>query len=343
MKKQLFLFLFVITLSAASPKAPLPSDTKSFFVEVDHARLFCRSMGEGTPLIVLHGGPGLSQDYLQPYLSKLAENHFVIFYDQRGSGRSEGEIDSTYINLSVFLNDLEAIRQHFGLEKVSILGHSFGGFLAMHYAISHPEAIDKLILLNSAPSSSEGWALLVEEYYRRMAPFMEEIERLQASEEFAAGDPGTVAHYLKTLFRTYCAIPEKADELNFLASPQANINFIKTSEILRQTLFASPFDLREELKKLSCKTLIVHGDKDTIPLSTAETLHTNIRDSKLVVIEDCGHFPYVEKEQELFDALNDFFADGEESSCFRKYYRILAPSCKNFSYKTGSITPSFEE
>ena len=309
MKKIVFLFLFATALVTALPNSSLPPDTKNIFIQVDHAKLFCQSMGEGTPLIVLHGGPGLSQEYLHPYLNKLAENHFVIFYDQRGSGRSEGETDSTDINIKVFVNDLEKIRQHFGFKKVSILGHSWGGFLAMHYAISHPEAIDKLVLLSSLPASSEDFALFAKEYSHRMTPFMEELKQIQTSKEFVAGDPNTVANYLKIIFRTYCVAPERADELNFQASAQANVNFIKTSKIFQQTLLSSSFDLRDELKKLSCKTLIIHGDKDPIPLPTARTLHLNIKDSKFVTLENCGHFPYIEKRQEFFDAVGAFLAD----------------------------------
>lgn len=309
MKKIIFLSLFILIWGVSCTNSSLPSGTKTTFVEAAEGKLFCRIMGKagkGTALIVLHGGPGLSQDYLLPHLSKLAKNHFVIFYDQSGCGRSERKKDAKDIDLNVFIDDLEVIRHHFGLEKISVLGHSFGGFIAMQYAIAHPEVIDQLVLLNSMPSSSRDFAQFTEEYARRVTPFMEELELIQASKAFQEGDSKTLARYLRIIFQTYSAVPETVDQLNLYALPQANKNFIKISEVFSQTLFSKFFDLGSHLKNLSCKTLIIHGDKDPIPVSTARTLHKNIKNSKFAVIKDCGHFPFVEKPEELFQILDEF-------------------------------------
>ena len=92
-------------------------EIKEFFIEVDGAKLFCRTAGEGDPLIVLHGGPGLSQDCLLPQMMQLAKNHFVIFYDQRASGQSEGALDPESINLDRFVEDLGSV-----LKRLSIVG-----------------------------------------------------------------------------------------------------------------------------------------------------------------------------------------------------------------------------
>jgi len=251
----------------------------------------------------------MSQDYLLPQMNKLAEDHFVIFYDQRGSGKSEGGQTPENISLSVFTDDLDAVRKKFGFEKVSLLGHSWGGFLAMQYAIAHPEAVDKLILMNSMPASSSDLALFLQEWDHRMAPHAKKLQKLESSLEFAAGDPDTVASYYTIAFRTFCAVEKKADELNLMASSLANKNGLKTADILRRTVLLQPFDIRDSLKKLPCKTLIVHGDKDPVPASAAENLHKSIPNSQLAVIKECGHFPYVEKPQELFGILKEFLQD----------------------------------
>ncbi len=239
-------------------------------------------------------------------MEKLAENHLVIFYDQRGSGSSHGGDDPGDLTIDMFVRDLDAIRKHFGFKKVSILGHSWGGFLAMQYAISHPEAVDKLILLNSMPATSEDVTLFLQEWSKRMGPFMEDLGKIEASDKFAAGDPATMEEFLKMSFRTYCATSQKVEDLNLKMSPQAAKNWIKTSGAFKETLFAKAFDLTEPLKKLPCKTLIVHGDKDPIPVVAAKYLNDNIPHSQFVVIEDCGHFPYVEQPEQLFVILNEF-------------------------------------
>lgn len=151
------------------------------FIESGDAELFCKVGGKGEPLIVLHGGPGMSHDYLLPYMKRLEKNNFVIFFDQRGCGKSTGEINAETINIATYLEDIEAIRKEFGFEKVSVLGHSWGGLLAMEYAIAYPQSIDKLILLDSMPKSCEDTVLFVNEYVTRMAPYANEMEAIKLS------------------------------------------------------------------------------------------------------------------------------------------------------------------
>lgn len=124
-------------------------------IESEGAMLYCRTMGEGAPLIVINGGVGLPHDYLLPGLEKLKEQFFIIFYDQRATGRSEGAINSEVLALEKQLADIEAIRRFFGFEKISIFGHSWGGMLSMHYAIEYGEYLHRLILCDSIPATSE--------------------------------------------------------------------------------------------------------------------------------------------------------------------------------------------
>ncbi len=311
MRKITYLLICVVGLSIAFADFPPPRAKNT--IETSNANLFCKTMGQGDPIIVLHGGPGLSYEYLMPQMGKLAENHLVIFYDQRGSGRSQGGDDTTDINIDMFVEDLDAVRKHFGFKKVSILGHSWGGFLAMQYAIAHSESVDKLILLNSMPATSEDLMLFLQEWSMRMEPFMEDLAKIKTSGEFIAGDPSTIEKYLKTIFRTYFAVDRKVDDLNLQISLQSSKNWIKTSDIFGGTLFAQPFDLTETLKKLPCKTLIVHGDQDPIPVVTAKHLHDNIPHSLFVVIQDCGHFPYVEQPQKLFPILDAFLQEKKDA------------------------------
>ena len=310
MKRIILILLTAFSAIYACAATPQEKPTvQEIFVPVDHAKLFCRVMGKGDPLIVIHGGPGLSQEYLLPQLQKLSEHHLVIFYDQRGSGESLGTIDPEFIQMSTFVEDIDAIRKEFKLNKISILGHSFGGFLAMHYAIAHPEAVDKLILLNSSPATSDDYALLMDEWSRRMAPHMDEVKKIQASEAFKEGDPQTMANYLRLMYRTYCFDSRKAEELNLKMSRKSNVDGAKTFALLNENFLMKPYDLKSALQKLKCKTLIIHGDSDLIPLETAKNTHKMIPNSKLVVLKDCGHFSYVEKPQEFFDHLQTFFKE----------------------------------
>jgi proline iminopeptidase len=245
----------------------------------------------------------MCQDYLLPSLAKLQENYQVIFYDQRSCGRSTGEINSDTISIDNFVEDLETIRRYFGFSKISVLGHSWGGLLAMNYAIAHPEKVEQLILLSTAPYSSEEFSLALQEYNRRMAPYMPLLEKIKESSEFKKGDPVTVENYFLITFRTYCYDPQKVDLLNLKMDPQAAINGFKVDAVFQETFFAKPFDLSRELQNLKVPTLIIHGECDVIPFTIVEKLQTLIPHSQLICLKNCGHFPYVERPEEFFNAL----------------------------------------
>ena len=299
---------------ASTPLSSHLESIKETFVPSGESKIFCRVTGQGKPLIVIHGGPGLTQDYLLPQMYELAKNNLVIFYDQRGCGKSTVDINANTINIESFLNDIEAIRQAFNLDKISILGHSWGGFLAMQYTIAHPERVDKLILSNSAPASSEGYALFGQEYMRRMGPYQEELEKISSTQGFRDGDTCVMEHFYRLIFRQYCYIPEKADLLNLRMTSIALLNGAKVSEIIRENVLDKPFNLNKGLKALKVSTLILHGDADPIPPSIAQDIHENIHDSKYVLMKNCGHFPYVEDPATYFKYINEFLKAGRENA-----------------------------
>ncbi len=304
--KILFSFICIFFSFCVQAQLPSETDSRALSIEVDDAKLFCRMMGKGKPLVVLHGGPGLSQDYLLPQMSRLAEHHLVIFYDQRGCGYSTGAENPDSIEMKVFIEDLEGLRKSLGLEKISILGHSWGGLLAMHYAIAHPHSIDKLILLNTIPASSEEFSLFLKEWSHRMAPFQDELKTIRESQAFEDGDPETVAHYYRIIFRTYCYHSADADQLSLLMTQRAVLSGFKVADLFRKRFLLHPFNLHPALQQLSLPTLIIHGDSDPIPFLTAENIHTSIPHSQWILIKQCGHFPYVEQPDFLFSCLQQF-------------------------------------
>lgn len=277
-----------------------------FFIESDDAQIFCRAVGKGKPLIVIHGGPGASQDYLLPQLYELAKNHFVIFYDQRGAGKSTGEINDETMAISMFLKDLESIRKTFNFDKISILGHSWGAIIAMHYAIEHPDHVEKLVLANPCPATSDEFSLFEKSRDQRLSKFQDEITRIQNTIEFQEGDPVLFEQMLRMYVQVYCHRPEDAERLNLSLSRSAVINAIKIQKTTISNTLSKPFDLREDLKKLQIPTLVIHGDDDPIPVSTAQNIHKSILGSKFIVLPECGHYPYVEQPKLFFDSLNKF-------------------------------------
>lgn len=301
----LVLLLAPVTSFAEFPAYPTLQDVKEVFVDVNEAKLFCRIIGKGKPVIVLHGGPGLTQDYLLPQMAQLASQHQLIFYDQRANGRSTGDINSELMNVDTFVQDLETIRKTLGFEKISILGHSWGGFLAMKYAIAYPEAVESLILSNSMPASSEDLQIFLKEYMKRLAPYQAELKTIQKSQAFSVGDPEAVTRYWEIVFGVYFDKPEQISQLNLQMTPQTGMNVSKIYEKVG-AVFRGPFNLHAQLARLKIPTLVIHGQTDVIPPVIAEHIHESISASDYVLLQGCGHFPYIEQPELYFKQINDF-------------------------------------
>lgn len=281
-------------------------ECKELYVPAQEANLFCRIVGKGKPLIVIHGGPGLSQDYLLPQMYRLARHNQVVFYDQRGCGNSSGVINDDTITLKRFLEDLETIRKDLGFEKISILGHSWGGFLAMKYAITYPEQVEKLILSNTMPASKEDFVLFAHEYVKRTTPLREELDKISNMPGFKEGNPDLMEKFYRNIFRTYCYIPEKANLLNLRMTSTSWVNSVKVYESFRKNVFETTFNLIPSLQLLKVPTLLIHGSADPVPPITAEHVHEVIRHSEFVIMEKCGHFPYVEDPEIYFKHIEEF-------------------------------------
>ena len=134
-------------------------------VELNGVRIYTRRVGDGPPVVVLHGGPGAHHDYLLPQYDRLALGRTLLYYDQRGGGRSPVPRD-TPVGWREHVADLEALRDRWGLERVTLLGYSWGGLLAVLYALEHPARIGRLALVSSAPITA-AWR---DEFDRRLGP-----------------------------------------------------------------------------------------------------------------------------------------------------------------------------
>ena len=134
----------------------MPEATTETTVELNGVRLYTRRVGHGPPVVVLHGGPGAHHDYLLPQYDHLTEGgRALLYYDQRGGGRSPVPRDIP-VGWREHVVDLEALRGHWGLDHLTVIGYSWGGLLALLYALEHPDRIARLALVSSAPVTATG-------------------------------------------------------------------------------------------------------------------------------------------------------------------------------------------
>jgi proline iminopeptidase len=282
---------------------------KEFFVHVDGAKLFCRTFGKSnSPIIVMHGGPGLGHDHLLPQLAEIGAFSFATFYDQRGTGKSTSDDDWQSDPFQTYVRDVDQLRETLGLKTVSLLGHSWGGILASLYALAYPQHVDKMIYINSVPLSSADYMAFVKHRSQIVNTYKDELTAIRESPAFSQGDPKTVEKYYRIYFRNYFAKPELANMLTLTMRPEAAINNFKIYDLFYNYTANNSFDLYEGLKALNKQSLIIACDKDVIPLHYMQHLHKSIPSSKFVLIKDSGHFPYIDQPDILFKTLNDFIA-----------------------------------
>lgn len=176
---------------------------------------YYKKFGSGSPVIVLHGGPGLDQEYLLPQMLELAKDHEVIFYDQRGSGQSLAtKINPAYININQFVKDLDDLRVHMGVKKFTLVGHSWGGFLAMNYAIKYPQHLSNLILLNTLPADFKGQQAFANEFMKRTKPIANQISPLFDYKLFEKFKKAEISKLYRTLFSVYFYNPNEVEKLS---------------------------------------------------------------------------------------------------------------------------------
>ncbi|MDZ7771177.1 MAG: alpha/beta fold hydrolase [Balneolaceae bacterium] len=156
-------------------------------------------MGAGEPLMVVHGGPLLDHGYMEPWLRELSSDYRLVFMDQRLSGRSSPESDSANVTLDRFTEDIEAVRRHLGLDRVHLLGHSWGGFLALRYALAYPQSLRSLTLVSPMPPSSAHWQAEQQALSSRLDPsYLQQRDSLRNTPAFRPASPKPAKNFCAT-------------------------------------------------------------------------------------------------------------------------------------------------
>jgi proline iminopeptidase len=262
-----------------------------------------RGGGSGTPLFVANGGPGFDHMYLHvsDVWDELAKGRPVVFWDQRGNGRSPDLKTEQSCNLVDQIADLDALRSHLGYEKIDLLGHSWGGYLAMAYAARHPDRIAHLVICDSAAPKWGDTRFLFEDI------FPEGFERQRAL-AFAEtlGDEAALAADLREYMSMLFYAPEKRDA--FLAASSSFDYNLPINEALNADL--ARFDLNPELPKFRFPTLVITGRYDiNVAPSVAYKIHKAIPGSRFAVFERSGHLPFFEEPEAFRSRLEAFLAD----------------------------------
>ncbi len=282
-------------------------------IEVNGVNLFVKEIGSGEPIFVLHGGPGMFHDYFLPHMEKLAKGKKLIFFDQRGNGKSLMELNSQNYSIENLVEDIEGLRKYYKLDKINLLGHSFGGLLSMQYAAVYPERVKSMVLMNTASASSEYlMRSMMNKQNKYTKDDIAQIGAITSSKEFMSADPETVEKFFRVAEKYSVHNPKFLDTV--FSTPFTSVtarNLLIISQLAQQ-LFAN-YDLFEKLNKINCPTLIIHGEYDFILLESSRKIQENIKNSKLEILNNCAHYPFIETPEKLFSILEKFYKKNDFS------------------------------
>lgn len=273
-------------------------------MKIRNVSLFVKVIGKGYPLVLMHGGPGADLYTLMSF-RPLADRFTLVFYDHRCNGRSEGvEVSSmTWENLTA---DADALRQALGLEKWAVLGHSFGGNVALEYALRYPQNLSHLLLVNSGGDYHWPAEKSPEELAKR--GFSPEIMNLSWRHFNGQFEPNEMFSNLMKLEKAY------NPHTSLWQLPHMPFWGIRTklrpeALIYSANHFLKNWTVMDRLSEIKVPTLVMAGAEDFVyPAEHQKELAARIPNARLVLIERAGHNPHDGQTAEVIRAIRDFMA-----------------------------------
>jgi proline iminopeptidase len=303
---RVLLMPMLLTLFGAALSAQQAAEPQGEFVVVNGHRLWYRIAGQGSPLLLIPGGPGSSHSYFYPSMERLADSFQVIYFDAFGRGQSDRAKNPSEYSLNHDIDDAEALRKALGLGKIAVYGHSYGGLVAQGYALRYPQSLNKLILANTCHSAemwqkgaNDNWNNEIQNQYPEV---WAELQQLRAKGGVSC-DPtyqqvqGRVPLCLLYFYdpsNSNLTVDTNVDVFCQIAGPDASM-------VLGGDL--ASVDFRGQLCGIQVPTLVLAGrfDRVGIPRYSVQ-FKTLMPQAQFVMFEKSGHLPFLE-EPELHDSI----------------------------------------
>jgi len=253
-----------------------------------------------TPLVCVNGGLLFDHNLLWPALAPLSERRQLILYDQRGRGASQVPPGPRSARIEHDARDLPAIREALGVATWDVLGHSWGGGLAMLATERDQAAVRRLVLVDSVGPVGNWQENLLRDALPRLGP--DDRAALERIDLTALLEPDPTVHnaYSSAMYSAWFADPALAE----MFSPPRSSS--RTGAAVAAQLRGQGYDWRELLRAVSVPTLVIHGERDLLPVSVAREIVATLRNARLEIIPDAGHMPFWESPELFFTLIESF-------------------------------------
>ncbi len=274
-------------------------------IDSGDSKLHFRTFGSGKPLLIINGGPGMNSEGFSGIAAELSKlGYQTITYDQRGTGQSTlPKTDETSITMDLMASDIENLRKHLKIEKWSLLGHSFGGIMAAYYASKYPGAIDKIIFSSSGGIDMD-FTTYVGNTVRASLTKTERdsLDYYQSKRENGDLSIETLKNRARFLANAYVYDKSKAPTI---AARLIQINF-DVNRLVINNLHRIDYDCAKSFSRFKQPVLVLQGRNDIIKIRTAEAIANAFPNSKLVLIDHCAHYGWLDAPQVYLDTVKSF-------------------------------------
>ncbi|HEY3930423.1 MAG TPA: proline iminopeptidase-family hydrolase [Candidatus Koribacter sp.] len=318
----ILLFLGTLSLAQAAPKSANVYPIEEGLVDANGVMIYYMAVGHGSPLVIVHGGPGASHDYFLPNLYLLARHNRLIFIDERGSGRSPKLDDVKQYTVENMADDVEAVRKALNLGKISLLGHSYGGVLAQAYALKYQQNLSHLILASTFPSTKQMNEVLAREKNAMPEDKRKRLEELEKAGLFGKGEAWEHGRYPAE----YATLAWGDGYFPFIYGARPDPNYdpqgqnTTNSWLLYREMWGSDgefvidgnlksVEYLDQLATIKVPTLIIVGEHDECDPSLSKEMNSKIAGSKLVILPNSGHMTFEDQPAMFMQAVGDFVND----------------------------------
>ena len=279
---------------------------KDGFAQSDGVKIYYRTFGTGTPILIINGGPGLNSDGFVDLAKTLSAQNQTIVYDQRGTGKSVMQkIDASSITMELMIDDMENLRKQLKIERWIILGHSFGGMLASYYATINPDRIISMILSSSGGIDLDLLSYVSKNINARLTTQQQDSASYW-SQKINNGDTSYFARWQRAKVLANAYVYNKKYALPI--AERLTQSDLRVNNLVWQDMQKIKFNCAPKLSTFTKPVLILQGKQDVIEERTSQKANKILKNSKLVILDHCVHYGWLDNRDMYLSEVEKFIS-----------------------------------